>query len=87
MGTSELNKRQPILSFLAPADTQAAPFSEPTQSAFHNPTSGWETCLTGNGTVINDRFTTSSAMLDMGDVTCLFDEFMDVWIIVPLVCA
>src|SRR5260221_5218373 len=82
MSTSELNERQPIFRFLGPTSTQAATFSQPTESAFNDPTSGRELGFAGNRTGFKDRFSATATMFNVGHITFLLDELMHIWKII-----
>jgi len=49
MSTSKLDKSQPILTFLTPSSTNAAPFSQPAKRPFHDPTTCGMPLVVSNG--------------------------------------
>jgi hypothetical protein len=87
MGTSELNKGQPILDFLAPAHAQAAAFGQPTECPFDDPTACRIAGFTGYWAFFDFRFTAPPPMFDMSDVPFMFHKLIHVIIIVAFIGA
>jgi hypothetical protein len=85
MSTSELNKSQPILRFLAPSSTNAAPLGQPTESSFNHPTPCRMLLVFGNG--FRYWLTTSSAMGDMSVIVGICNNLMNILEIISLVQA
>ena len=83
--TSKLNHRFPVLEFLAPAYSDAASLCEPCQGSLNDPSPCRITLFTGYGTRFNERFTTPSAMLDMGNIAFLLNKLVHIVVIISLV--
>jgi hypothetical protein len=78
VSASELNKRQPIVDFLAPTNTQTEALGKPTQSAFDDPPTSRKTRFTGNRTLLKLGFAAFALVSDMHNVACLFHKLMNI---------
>jgi len=78
MSAGELDKGEPILRFLGPASTQAAPFGKPAEGAFDDPAASRELSFTWNWTAFKERFIAPTAMFDMGHIAFLLNKVMDI---------
>lgn len=87
VSASELNKRQPVLDFLAPTNAQTAPLDQPAQRAFDDPPARWELRFAGDGTGFKRRFAPAATMFDMSDVAFLLDKLMHILIVISTVHA
>jgi hypothetical protein len=87
MSTSELNECQPIFSFRAPADAQAASFGEPAQGAFNHPAPGGVLRFTRNRADIKGWFTPAPPVFDMSHITRQFNKLMNIRIIIATIHA
>jgi hypothetical protein len=83
MSTSELNKGQPILSFLAPTGANAAPFGQPTESPFNDPTAWGMLLVLGNR--FRQWFTPPTTVGNMFFIIGIFDNLMNIVEIVGFV--
>ncbi len=80
-----MDKGQPVFRFLAPTDTQATTFSQPTEGALNDPAPGRELGFTGARTVLKDRFTPTTAMFNVGHIPFLLDKLEDIGAVIALV--
>ena len=85
MSASKLNKRFPILEFLAPANPNAAALGEPAECTLDDPTTCWMLCFAGYGTLLNHGFTATAAMFDVSSIACLLHKFMDIIVIITFI--
>ena len=83
MRTSELNKGQPILTFLAPSGANTASLGQPTKCSFHNPT----TCrmLLALWNRFGQWFASSALVSNMFLITSLRNKKMHIIEIVPFI--
>jgi hypothetical protein len=83
----ELKESQPVIGFLAPADTNAAALGEPTKSPLNHPAPCWILGLTRYGTHLHDRLSTPPTVLDMYSIVFQFHKLMHIVIIIAFVHA
>lgn len=80
-----MDEGQPILGLFAPSDTDAASSTEPTQGTFDDPAAGRITQLPGDRTLFDFGLVSHSPMLDMRNVLLLFNDLMNIVVIVAFV--
>ncbi len=71
-----MNQRQPVVDFLAPANAQTAPLSEPTQGTLDDPAPGWEMRFTRDRAFFYHGLTALSFVFDMHDVARFFHKLI-----------
>ncbi len=87
MSRSKLDEGQPILRLFAPSDTDTASSAEPTESALDNPATGRIAQFAGDGTLFDLGLISPAPVLDMRNILLLFNDLMDVVVIVAFVGA
>jgi len=85
MSTGKVDESQPILRLLAPPNTEAASFAEPTESALDNPATSRIAQLTRDRALFNFGFISPAPVLDMSNILFLFNHLMDVIVVVAFV--
>lgn len=85
MSASELNEGQPVSDFLAPADAQTAPLSEPAEGPLHDPTARGKLRFARNRALFERRLSTFALTFDVRDVALLLDQLMNIFKVIALV--
>jgi hypothetical protein len=73
-----LDQSQPVVDFLAPADTQAASLGKPSEGTFNNPSASRKARFTWDRAVFKQGFASFALVFDMSDIALLLHKAMDI---------